>query len=194
MKPVTFEKLLKFIDSMNADYKEELYYTLKESIKPIDPYHRKIIEELRETKFSKGLICPRCDGKEVMRFGKYNNRQRYKCKSCNKTFNDFTHTPLYKTKHPEKWIRFIECMIEGKSLRKSQKIVGVSHATLFYWRHKILNALKQGTIEAFNGIVAMDETYLLFSEKGKRRLLIGNLVNEGVNLNIEVLAKNKYVF
>ncbi|MCC5909276.1 MAG: IS1595 family transposase [Clostridiaceae bacterium] len=170
MKPDTFEKLLKFIDSMNADYKEELYYALKESIEPIDPYHRKIIEELRETKFSKGLVCPRCDGKEVVRFGKYNNRQRYKCKSCNKTFSDFTRTPLYKTKHPGKWIRFIECMIEGKSLRKSQKIVGVSYVTLFYWRHKILNALKQDIIEAFNGIVEMDETYLLFSEKGKKKI------------------------
>ena len=85
-------------------------------------------------------------------------------------------------------------MIEGKSLRKSQKIVGVSYTTLFYWRHKILNALKQESIESFNGIVEMDETYLLFSEKVKKGLQIESLENEVVNLNLEALVKNKYVF
>ena len=58
MKPDTFEKLLKFIDNMDTDYKEELYYALKESIGSTNPYHKRIIEELRETKFSDGLICP----------------------------------------------------------------------------------------------------------------------------------------
>lgn len=35
VKPDTFEKLLKFIDNMDMDYKEELYYALKESKEPI---------------------------------------------------------------------------------------------------------------------------------------------------------------
>jgi hypothetical protein len=42
--------------------------------------------------------------------------------------------------------------------------------TLFYWRHKILAALKQIPTEAFKGIVEMDETYFLFSEKGRRKI------------------------
>ncbi len=46
----------------------------------------------------------------------------------------------------------------------------VTHVTLFYWRHKILSALKQIPTEAFQGIVEMDETYFLFSEKGKRKI------------------------
>lgn len=46
----------------------------------------------------------------------------------------------------------------------------VTHVTLFYWRHKILSALKQIPTEAFQDIVEMDETYFLYSEKGKRNI------------------------
>lgn len=65
-------------------------------------------------------------------------------------------------------VRFIECVIEGYSLRKcAEQLNGeVTHVTLFYWRHKILAALKQIP----QGIVEMDETYFLFSEKGKRNI------------------------
>lgn len=46
----------------------------------------------------------------------------------------------------------------------------VSFVTLFYWRHKILTALKQVSTDAFQGIVEMDETYFLYSEKGRRNI------------------------
>lgn len=63
-------------------------------------------------------------------------------------------------------------MIKGFSLRKCAEILHkeVTHVTLFYWRHKILAALKQISTEDFKGIVEMDETYFLFSEKGKRNI------------------------
>ncbi|PWV94474.1 hypothetical protein DFQ01_13039 [Paenibacillus cellulosilyticus] len=58
-------------------------------------------------------------------------------------------------------------MIEGFSLRKCAEQLNdeVTHVTLFYWRHKILSALKQIPTEAFQDIVEMDETYFLYSEK-----------------------------
>lgn len=46
----------------------------------------------------------------------------------------------------------------------------VTHATLFYWRQEIRSALKQIPTEAFQVIVQMDETYFLYSEKGKRNI------------------------
>lgn len=114
----------------------------------------------------------------IVRFDKYViktrtgeiNRQRYRCKSCSQTFNDLTNTPLQRTRRPHLWVRFIECMIEGFPLRKCAEILNdeISYVTLFYWRHKILSALKQIPIESFQGIVEMDETYFLYSEKGKR--------------------------
>ncbi|AIK35276.1 putative transposase (plasmid) [Bacillus pseudomycoides] len=60
-------------------------------------------------------------------------------------------------------------MFKGYSLRKSAEIVEViTWVTLFYWRHKLLNALKQMDFKQFEGIVEVDETYFLYSEKGKR--------------------------
>ncbi|AOM81717.1 Insertion Element Protein [Salisediminibacterium beveridgei] len=46
----------------------------------------------------------------------------------------------------------------------------VTHITLFYWRHKLLTALKQMEISNFQGIVEMDETYFLYSEKGQGKI------------------------
>jgi hypothetical protein len=98
-------------------------------------------------------------------------RQRYRCKDCIKTFTDVTSTPLYRTHKPDKWLDFIKCMLEGYSLRKSADLIGnVHYVTLFYWRHKVLSALKQMDFETFSGIVEMDETYFLYSEKGKRNI------------------------
>jgi hypothetical protein len=73
-------------------------------------------------------------------------------------------------------------MIEGYSLRKCAEQLNdeVTYVTLFYWRHKILAALKQIPTESFQGIVEMDETYFLYSEKGKRNIH----VNEAEKPNI----------
>ncbi len=69
-------------------------------------------------------------------------------------------------------------MIEEYSLRKSTELVGnVTHVTMFYWRHKLLSSLKQMEISNFEGIVEMDETYFLYSEKVQERLKIENLTN-----------------
>jgi len=66
---------------------------------------------------------------------------------------------------------------------------------LFYWRHKILSALKQIPTEAFQDIVEMDETYFLYSEKGKRNITPNaSLVNVAAKLYIVVLATIKFTY
>jgi hypothetical protein len=71
-------------------------------------------------------------------------------------------------------IYFLQSRTKGMTtpLRKCAELLNdeVTHVTLFYWRHKILSALKQIPTEPFQGIVEMDETYFLFSEKGKRNI------------------------
>src|SRR5574337_529457 len=69
------------------------------------------------------------------------------CKDCGKTFTDVTNTPLHGTHLPHKWLEFVQCMIEGYSLRKSAELLGVHYVTLFYWRHKLLSAIKQMDFE-----------------------------------------------
>ena len=62
-------------------------------------------------------------------------------------------------------------MFKGYSLRKSAEIVGVIWVTLFYWKHKLLSALKQMDFDQFEGIVEIDETYFLYSQKGQRGII-----------------------
>lgn len=70
-------------------------------------------------------------------------------------------------------------MFKGYSLRKSAEIVGVTWVTLFYWRHKLLNGLKQMDFEHFNGFVEIDETYFLYSQKGERGITERKARNRG---------------
>lgn len=39
-----------------------------------------ITKNVKEMRFSKGKVCPHCKGKDILRNGKYNNKQRYICK------------------------------------------------------------------------------------------------------------------
>ncbi|ADH98489.1 hypothetical protein Bsel_0967 [[Bacillus] selenitireducens MLS10] len=138
-----------------------------------------VLEEISERKHKDGYRCPDCESEHIVRFGNYPiiadgeevKKQRYRCKACRRTFTDLTNTALYRTRHLNRWMKFIECMIEGYSLRKSAELIGgVTHVTLFYWRHKLLSALKQTEISNFQGIVEMDETYFLYSEKGQKKI------------------------
>lgn len=141
---------------------------VKHYVDPTSSVGGGLINEMRETRFKEGFECPHCSSEHVVRFGKVKGRQRYHCKSCRKTFSDTTNTVLYRTRKGDEWITFVDCMFKGYSLQKSADIVGVTWVTLFYWRHKLLSALKQIDFDHFEGIVEVDETYFLYSQKGQR--------------------------
>lgn len=76
---------------------------------------------------------PFCDSETILRNGKYNGKQRYICKSCKKTFTDFTNSAIYKSKKTlDKWLKYAKCMVNGYSIRKSAKIVEINIATSFF--------------------------------------------------------------
>lgn len=156
------KELKRLADTLDDNGKQELIYFLQSRTKGLTVPVR-AIDEIQEQKHKEGLVCPHCKNHSVVRFGKYAiksrtgevKRQRYRCKSCRQTFNDLTNTTLKRTRRPHIWIRFIECMIEGYSLRKcAEQLNGeVTHVTFFYWRHKILAALKQIPTEAYSGVL-----------------------------------------
>lgn len=129
-----------------------------------------MVEGIREVRFSNGLACIHCGSLHLKRNGKYRSRQRYLCKDCGKTFNDISGSPLSGTHHPQKWLRYFEMMVEGrgKSLPKIAQELEIHISTAFYWRHKILNAIRSIGHKQLQGIVESDETYILESEKGKK--------------------------
>jgi hypothetical protein len=94
--------------------------------------------------------------------------QRFKCKSCNKTFNALADSPLYRMKKSEKWIEYTKLMWEGVSLRKSAKALDITLRTSFRWRHMFIKAPASFNPSELTGVIDADETFLPESFKGRR--------------------------
>ncbi len=125
-----------------------------------------------ENRFSRGLVCPICGGHHVMRNGhRKDGVQRYLCGDCGKSFVATTNTITAGTKLGLKtWEKYIDCMMNGFSVRKSALYCGISKNTAFTWRHKILGALQKmaGSV-ILNGIIEADETFFPVSYKGNHK-------------------------
>lgn len=127
--------------------------------------------EIREARFHESICCPRCGSYSVKRNGTFKDkkglgRQRYLCHDCHRTFTDLTLTPLAHTHYPEKWPEFCGLMIQGTRLKDIAATLRISASTAFYWRHKVLFALRELGFDGLSGIVESDETYFLESKKG----------------------------
>lgn len=118
-----------------------------------------------------GLVCPICSSIPCVKNGHAKHGQRFLCRDCGKTFGLSSGSVIANTKLSTlQWLRYIQCMLDGKSIRESADIVGVCVKTSFYMRHKILDAIKahmdRGSV---SGIVEMDETFLAESFKGNHK-------------------------
>lgn len=118
----------------------------------------------------KARKCPHCHSQRIKRNGKVNQRQRYYCHACKKSFMSTFNTPFYRLREPEKWLRYLECMINSSSIRRSAQAIQVNKNTAFLWRHKFLTLLNMQSETHLSGIVEMDETLFRYSEKGNRHL------------------------
>jgi len=96
--------------------------------------------------------------------------QRFKCKDCKRTFTDYTGTWVDGLHKKSYVVRYLELMIEKKSLDKISIILGINKKTAFDWRHKILSSLDQGRGNEMSGIVESDETFFEESSKGNKKL------------------------
>ena len=122
---------------------------------------------ISEERFKNGLVCPFCGKAHVVRNGRHDGKQRYLCKECGKTFFASSNSIASGThKNLAVWEQYVDCMINGYSLRKSAAICGIHYNTAFAWRHKILDALqKMADNVVLDGIVEADETFFAVSYK-----------------------------
>jgi hypothetical protein len=92
---------------------------------------------------------------------------RFRCKSCGRTFNALTKTPMAHLRKKERWLDHAQAMIEGKSLAKTAELCGIHPTTAFRWRHRFLRAPASDKPRSWRGIVEADETFILESFKGR---------------------------
>lgn len=127
---------------------------------------------LTEERFAKGRECPRCGRTHVVRNGhRPDGIQRYVCKDCGKSFVVSSNTIVEGTrKSLDVWRKFMACMMRGMSIRETAAECGIHRNTAFYWRHKVLDALRKMMAgRALDGIVEMDETFFDVSYKGNHK-------------------------
>jgi len=118
-----------------------------------------------ENLFNQIDSCPHCKSKKLYKWGINAGIQRYKCTSCNKTFNALTNTPLSHLRCKEQWNEFAKDLINGRSVRYSAKRCHVNKSTSFRWRHRFLETISNMKSD-LHGIVEVDETFFLESKKG----------------------------
>lgn len=113
-------------------------------------------------------VCPHCHCTEIANVGSKGGRKRFKCKSCFKTFNAWTKTPIARLRKVESHMAYANCMIKGYTVRDCAALLGVNKNTAFLWRHRFLDNIEKIQPKALTGIVEADETYFLESFKGQR--------------------------
>lgn len=114
--------------------------------------------------------CPHCEGTDIYGHGPYKGRRRYKCKTCRKTFNDFTGTAVDGMKKLEQFQEYLLMVLESVTIRKAAKRIGVNVKTIFDWRHKLLSSMEALNGTGFSGIVECDDKQLDINGKGQRGL------------------------
>jgi len=176
-------EVLKYIEKLPyATFKDVAnHYANNHSINISDDLDNVIMTDFhkRLEKLEINNICPVCGTKHIMKYGKRNHVQRYKCKQCTYQFSLFSNTILEKTKfHWDTWITVVELTLNGYSLNEIRhKLIedygyhSIDRKTIFLWRHKIINALASIPQPRLSGVVQVDETFVREAQKGSRRLV-----------------------
>jgi transposase-like protein len=137
-------------------------------------------ETIQEPPKEKGN-CPHCGSSHVSRYGKTPaGYQRFICVDCRKIFG-VRERPVWIGSHfpKEVWIEYMymRLMNTGATLKDLSEALHINVTTAFYWRHKILTALKDGKADAvLEEHTQANETFTYLNTKGNK--------NAGNNLHM----------
>src|ERR1035438_1817358 len=158
--------LKKILLRLNEEEKSELAKLLADDLKP----NTQLNEIKSAINKEQAIICPHCKSSDIYGHGVYKGRKRYMCKSCKKTFNDFTGTAISCIKKTNEFQQYMELIVENYSIRKASSKIGVNVKTIFDWRHKLLSSLSSMNGQKFSGIVECDDKQVDINNKGDRNL------------------------
>ena len=108
--------------------------------------------------------CAYCGSSKVSVHTEANRTSRLQCSSCRKSFSVLVGTIFEASKLSLiKWFSAIAIMIEAKkgiSAMQLSRHLDVNYRTAWSISHKIRKAMKENNLDAFGGVVQMDETYI----------------------------------
>jgi hypothetical protein len=82
---------------------------------------------------------------------------------------------MARARKPEQWSKYLSYMTDHLSIRNIVEAgIGVSHVTVWRWRHRFLAAAANDNTAILSGVIEADETFFLRSFKGHRGWVDGN--------------------
>jgi len=162
MNPQFFTRILKQIPKLDPAQKQALTSALKAPVNPIlSKFSQEVIEHSK---------CIHCQSERLRKYGFVNQRQRFYCNACRKSFVCTRGTAYFYQHKPEIWQKYLEKMLERHSIRRCSKELDICVTTSFNWRHRYLNATQNTYENTLEGIVEAGETFFRESKKGERDL------------------------
>ncbi|WP_138434130.1 transposase-like zinc-binding domain-containing protein [Winogradskyella algicola] len=120
-------------------------------------------------------LCPNCGSDSYVKSGIVNNRQRYRCKSCNYYF---TVNKLGKKIDDYYVNKALQLYLEGLTYREIERILGISHVSIMNWVKKYnIKRPYNSTYHPTYKILNAEELALFFSN-AKNLSGAGTLVTE----------------
>ena len=114
------------IESLNQEQKAELTKLLNQDLTSnLDLVQTSLTNDQM-------VHCPQCNSTDLYGHGTYKGRKRYKCKSCQSTFNDFTGTAISGIKKTQKFQEYMWLVLESISIRKAALKLEVNVKTIFW--------------------------------------------------------------
>ena len=111
------------------------------------------------------MKCKHCGSEKTRKNGTSKGYQRYKCKSCERTFSN---TQL---KNSEKMKEAVKMSMNGVGIRKTAILLGTSHVNVMNWLKKA-HATMQKSLEKTHSdyseevdVIELDEIYTFVQKK-----------------------------
>jgi len=114
--------------------------------------------------------CPHCRCTRVHHCGSASGLQRWRCLACSRSYNALTRTPLARLRKKACWLPFLQCILDSRTVRAAAEQVKVHRTTSFRWRHRFVPGAALERPVLLEGMVEADETFMLESQKGSRKL------------------------
>ena len=148
----------------------ELIEKIKEALVTVENSKNTTSKVVCYTK--ENCVCPFCCSNQIVKNGKTKNKiQTYKCKDCNRRFNDLTGTLFAHSKLNMQQIElYFQCLNNNSTLRDIAEILNINLKTAFLYRHKILDILTNINAKTkLNGQIEADEYYTSINLKGTKK-------------------------
>ena len=133
------------------------------------------------------IKCKYCGSNRVNKFGKQNNKQRYLCRKCKRTFKLEKDNRIKYSN--DKRIRVIKMYLEGVGIRSIERLENIPNTLVIKWIKKFGKTIKEEIMKNINNNIPDDIKEL--KEKKNIEVLEGDEIVTYIKKNLK-MGENKY--